>query len=49
MVTACRAGAVAVLAGGALLGIIGALVAVPVAVAINLVLDEVAFPELDAA
>ncbi|MFI9103330.1 AI-2E family transporter [Streptomyces fildesensis] len=40
---------VAVLAGGALLGIIGALVAVPVAVAINLVLDEVAFPELDAA
>lgn len=40
---------VAVLAGGALLGIVGALVAVPVAVAVNLILDEVVFPELDAA
>ena len=35
---------VAVLIGGALLGIIGALVAIPVAVAIGLILDEVIFP-----
>ncbi|GAA1068859.1 AI-2E family transporter [Kitasatospora nipponensis] len=36
----------AVLVGGALLGIVGALVAVPVAVAVGLVLDEVVFPRL---
>jgi predicted PurR-regulated permease PerM len=39
---------IAVVIGGALLGIIGALVAIPVAAAIKLVLDEVAFPRLDA-
>ncbi|UQX86869.1 AI-2E family transporter [Jatrophihabitans telluris] len=38
---------VAVLMGGALLGIIGALVAIPVAVAIGLVLDEVIFPRIE--
>ncbi len=38
---------VAVLLGGALLGIIGALVAIPVAVALGLVLDEVIFPRID--
>lgn len=38
---------VAVLVGGALLGIIGALVAIPVAAVIGLVLEEVAFPRLD--
>ncbi|MDH6132047.1 putative PurR-regulated permease PerM [Kitasatospora sp. MAA4] len=37
----------AVLIGGALLGIVGALVAVPVAVALGLVLDEVLFPQLE--
>ncbi|MCX4751390.1 AI-2E family transporter [Kitasatospora sp. NBC_01287] len=37
----------AVLAGGALLGLVGALVAVPVAVAVGLVLDEVVFPRLE--
>ncbi|WP_405009270.1 AI-2E family transporter [Kitasatospora sp. NBC_01539] len=37
----------AVLAGGVLLGIIGALVAVPVAVAVGLALDEFVFPRLD--
>ncbi len=36
----------AVLVGAALLGIVGALVAVPVAVALGLVLDEVLFPRL---
>ncbi|MFD0260070.1 AI-2E family transporter [Kitasatospora indigofera] len=38
---------VAVLAGGALMGIVGALVAVPAAVALGLILDEFAFPRLD--
>jgi len=38
---------VAVLIGGALLGIIGALVAVPAATAVGLVLDEVVFPMRD--
>ena len=38
---------VAVLAGGALMGIVGALVAVPAAVAVGLILDEFAFPRLD--
>jgi predicted PurR-regulated permease PerM len=37
----------AVLVGGVLLGIVGALVAIPVAAAIGLVLDEVVFPRLD--
>lgn len=36
---------VAVLIGGALLGIIGALVAIPAAVAVGLVLDEYVFPK----
>jgi predicted PurR-regulated permease PerM len=38
---------VAVLVGGALLGIIGALVAIPVAAALRLLLDEVTFRRLD--
>ncbi|GAA4838418.1 AI-2E family transporter [Kitasatospora terrestris] len=38
---------VAVLIGGALLGIVGALVAVPAAVALGLLLDEFVFPHLD--
>lgn len=38
---------VAVLLGGTLLGIIGALVAVPAATAVGLVLDEVVFPSRD--
>jgi predicted PurR-regulated permease PerM len=38
---------VAVLIGGALLGIIGALVAIPAAAALRLWLDEVAFHRLD--
>ena len=38
---------VAVLIGGVLLGIIGALVAIPVAAAIHLLLREVAFRRLD--
>lgn len=38
---------VAVLIGGALLGIIGAVIAIPIAAAIKLVLDEVTFPRLD--
>ncbi|GAA4578775.1 AI-2E family transporter [Planotetraspora phitsanulokensis] len=37
----------AVLIGGALLGIVGALVAIPVAAAIRLLLNEIAFPRLD--
>lgn len=40
---------IAVLLGGALLGITGALVAVPVAAAVQLVLTEVVFPQRDAA
>ncbi|MEY9931244.1 putative PurR-regulated permease PerM [Catenulispora sp. GP43] len=39
----------AVLAGGTLLGIIGALVAVPAATAVGLILEEVVFPARDAA
>ncbi|NUP50246.1 MAG: AI-2E family transporter [Catenulispora sp.] len=39
----------AVLAGGTLLGIIGALVAVPAATAVGLILEEVVFPKRDAA
>jgi predicted PurR-regulated permease PerM len=38
---------VAVLIGGASLGVVGALVAIPVAVAIGLVLEEVVFPRID--
>lgn len=40
---------VAVLLGGALLGVVGALVAIPVAAALLLILREVAFPRLDQA
>ena len=39
---------IAVLIGGALLGIIGALIAIPIAAAIKLVLEEVSYPRLDA-
>lgn len=39
---------IAVIVGGALLGIIGALIAIPIAAAVKLVLDEVTFPRLDA-
>jgi predicted PurR-regulated permease PerM len=39
---------IAVIVGGALLGIIGALIAIPIAAAIKLVLEEVTFPRLDA-
>ncbi len=38
----------AVLIGGALLGIIGALIAIPIAAAIKLVVEEVSYPRLDA-
>ena len=38
---------VAVLIGGALMGIIGALVAIPVAAVLRLLLDEIVFPRLD--
>jgi predicted PurR-regulated permease PerM len=38
---------VAVLAGGSLLGVIGGLVAIPVAVAVGIVLDEYVFPRTD--
>jgi predicted PurR-regulated permease PerM len=38
---------VAVLLGGALLGIIGALVAIPTAAAVLLLVQEVLFPRLD--
>ncbi len=38
---------VAVLIGGSLLGIIGALVAIPVAAAVRLLLEQMAFPRLD--
>lgn len=37
----------ATLIGGALLGIVGALIAIPVAAAIRLLLNEIAFPRLD--
>ncbi|WP_327064326.1 hypothetical protein [Kitasatospora sp. NBC_01302] len=39
--------AIAVLVGGALPGLAGALVAVPAAVALGLVLDEYVFPRTD--
>lgn len=38
---------IAVLIGGVLFGILGALLAIPIAAAIKLVLDEVAYPRLD--
>jgi predicted PurR-regulated permease PerM len=38
---------VAVLIGGATLGIIGALIAIPVAAAIRIILQETLFPRLD--
>jgi len=38
---------VAVLFGGALLGIVGALVAIPVAAAIQLLTQEILYPRLD--
>lgn len=38
---------VAVLIGGALMGIIGALVAIPLAAVLGLLLDEIVFPRLD--
>jgi predicted PurR-regulated permease PerM len=38
---------VAVLVGGALMGIIGALVAIPVAAVLRLLIDEIVFPRLD--
>jgi predicted PurR-regulated permease PerM len=38
---------VAVLIGGTLLGLIGAVIAIPVAAAIHLLLEEVTFPSLD--
>jgi predicted PurR-regulated permease PerM len=37
----------AVIIGGSLLGIIGALVAIPIAAGIKLVLEQSAFPRLD--
>ena len=40
---------VAVLVGGSLLGVVGGLVAIPVAVALGIVLDEYVFPRTDAA
>ncbi|MFF7725367.1 AI-2E family transporter [Streptomyces sp. NPDC008001] len=38
---------VAVVIGGALLGVVGALIAIPVAVALGIVLDESVFPRID--
>jgi predicted PurR-regulated permease PerM len=38
---------VAVLIGGVLLGIVGALIAIPVAAAVRLLLQEIAFRRLD--
>jgi predicted PurR-regulated permease PerM len=38
----------AVLAGGALMGVVGALIAIPVAVAVGMFLDEGVFPRVDA-
>jgi predicted PurR-regulated permease PerM len=38
---------VAVLLGGALLGVVGALVAIPAAAALLLLVQEVLFPRLD--
>jgi predicted PurR-regulated permease PerM len=39
---------VAVLIGGTLMGIIGALIGIPIAAAIKLLLEEVSYPRLDA-
>ncbi|MFI9307331.1 AI-2E family transporter [Streptomyces triculaminicus] len=39
---------VAVVIGGALLGVVGALIAIPVAAGIGIVLDEAVFPRIDA-
>jgi predicted PurR-regulated permease PerM len=39
---------IAVLIGGTLLGIIGALIAIPIAAAVKLLLEQVSFPRLDA-
>lgn len=39
---------IAVLIGGTLLGVIGALIAIPIAAAIKLILEQVSFPRLDA-
>src|SRR5262249_27884574 len=39
---------IAVLIGGILFGVLGALLAIPVAAAIKLIVDEVAYPRLDA-
>jgi predicted PurR-regulated permease PerM len=38
---------VAIVLGGVVMGIIGALIALPVAAAIQLLLEEIAFPRLD--
>jgi predicted PurR-regulated permease PerM len=38
---------VAIVLGGVVLGIIGALVAIPVAAAVQLILEEITFPRLD--
>ena len=40
---------VAVLIGGALLGIVGALVAIPIAAAVQLLIQELLLPRLDSA
>jgi predicted PurR-regulated permease PerM len=40
---------IATLVGAALLGIIGALVAIPIAATIQLLLEEMAFPRMDQA
>jgi predicted PurR-regulated permease PerM len=41
------AGLVAIVLGGVVMGIIGALIALPVAAAIQLLLEEITFPRLD--
>jgi predicted PurR-regulated permease PerM len=38
---------VAIVLGGVVMGIIGALIALPVAAAIQLLLEEITFPRLD--
>jgi predicted PurR-regulated permease PerM len=38
---------VAIVLGGVVMGIIGALIALPVAAAIQLLLEEITFPHLD--
>jgi predicted PurR-regulated permease PerM len=38
---------VAIVLGGVVLGIIGALIAIPVAAAVQLILEEITFPRLD--